>query len=131
MYNLTNIRSSGINLRKKERMIQMETTFVENLNCPKCGKSNFDSEYIPQKLYLCRTETGNGYYCNHILAYCKTCDKVQDESEFGQHGDVWECKECGAICWPLTEKKRATQKAQEKFKKMKSELDAFSRNFPF
>ena len=109
----------------------METTSIENLFCPVCGKSNFDVEYIDQKLYKCRTPEEGGHYCNHILAYCKTCNKIQDESDFGQHGDVWECKECGSICWPLTERKRASQQAEASFRKMNSEFDSFMRSFPF
>lgn len=109
----------------------MDLISVEGLVCPKCGQNNFDKEFIEKKMYVCRTKNEQGFYCNHILAYCKTCNKIQDESEFGQHGDVWECKECGAICWPLTDKKRAEEKARNTLRKMNAELDDLIKGFPF
>lgn len=109
----------------------MDLVSIDGLVCPKCGKNNFDAEYTSKKLYVCRTKNEKGFYCNHILAYCKTCDKIQDESEFGQHGDVWECKECGTVCWPLTDKRRAEEKARSTFQKMNSELDKLEKMFRF
>lgn len=109
----------------------MDSISVEGLVCPKCGQNCFDAELVEKKLYVCKAKDDEGYTCGHILAFCKTCNKIQDESEFGQHGDVWECKECGTICWPLTDRKRGIASAKEKLRKMNAELDSIINRFRF
>ena len=101
----------------------MGSKIVESVTCPKCGGHLFDEEFIDKKMYVCDTENEDGFYCHHILAYCKHCDKLYDESDFGQHGDVWECKECGAVNWPLTEKKREQAAAKKALNSMISNFN--------
>lgn len=114
----------------------MNIVGVGNIKCPKCGGNVFDSDYTKDKLYICKSKFFNdklGDYitCGHIQAFCKKCNKIYDESGFGKHGDVWECKECGSVCWPLTEKKRSIENARSQLNKMNSELDNFLKNFNF
>lgn len=113
----------------------METISINEITCPVCGGHLFDKEYIDKKLYICRQSVDMYFRCNHMLAFCKQCNKLQDEKEFGKHGDVWECKECGTICWPLTDEKRRREEIlskyeshSKKFNKVANEIENLLKN---
>ena len=91
---------------------------IPEITCPVCGGHVFDGEKAPQGLYICSKvnstmelfgETKN-IICGHIQAYCKKCEKVYDEKDYGKHGDAWECKECGTVNWPYTDFMREKEK---------------------
>ena len=87
---------------------------VENVICPECGDNVYQEKYLDKQLYVCAHELEpevipNGptlhSVCSHVQAYCKTCDKIYDQSNFGKHGEAYECKECGTVNWPYTDYK--------------------------
>ena len=81
-----------------------------SLVCPKCKASKFSPELQEKGIYLCINKTEDDNYCREIVgARCKTCDMDRPFSDFGKHGDVYECKECGKVNWPLTEYLRETE----------------------
>ena len=99
---------------------------VDNVRCSKCGGNLFRESGIGRGLYICENIV-SGKYCGNVMCYCKRCDKIYDESRFGKHGDVWVCKECDAINWACTDRKRATEEA----KKLLSMVDAFKDSLRF
>lgn len=100
----------------------MNSVIVNDVTCPVCGGHQFDEEYVPKKLFICATEVGPEMCCGHKIAYCKKCEKLYDQDEFGKHGDVWECKECGTVCWPLTDVMRKHEAALAKLDEMRRKL---------
>jgi len=87
---------------------------IKEITCPVCGDHVFFDEYIDKKMYLCAHQLpdekiGNitlRSKCCHCLIYCNKCEKILDQSEFGKHGDVYECKNCGTVNWPYTDYRR-------------------------
>ena len=75
--------------------------FVESVTCSKCGGHTFIKGTTEDGIYSCTTPK-----CYGVKAFCKNCKKLYDEDMFGKHGDVWECKECGAVQWKYTDMMR-------------------------
>lgn len=92
--------------------INENKTIVQNVTCPICGEHIFNASAISDGMYICVNKV-NGRTCDHVQCLCKKCNALRDESKFGKHGDVWECKECGTVCWPYTDRMRAIEKAKE------------------
>lgn len=90
----------------------MEKTKISEIICPKCGNCTYEAQSALKGLYVCVTKTEKGITCDHMQCYCKNCKTIRDETEFGKHGDVWECKECGSVCWPITDRMRAKEQAE-------------------
>ena len=93
---------------------------VPDVTCPKCGGHTFREAGIKDKTYICCSKI-DGKICDNVQYYCKTCNEIKDESRFGKHGDVWECKDCGSVCWPCTDRMRAI----EKYKSLMSSVSSF------
>ena len=81
----------------------MESITLENITCSVCGGHVFNAGAAEKGIYTCLTGKEDGSACNHTMIRCKQCDKIYDESNYGRHGDVFECKECGSVNWPYTD----------------------------
>lgn len=98
---------------------------IENLTCPKCGDHIYNEEHVKKQLYVCAhpydsftTSSGTTITarCCHCQVYCKTCDAIFDQDDFGLHGDVYEHKECGTVNWPYTDWKRKQDEMRSFFR---------------
>ena len=87
------------------------------LKCPKCGFSEFNADAEKKGIYVCNhTLEETGCYCETIVAaLCKQCCHIYPFDGFGKHGDVYECKECGKVNWPLTEYIREVEEIKAKW----------------
>lgn len=88
-----------------------EIVVIENLTCPKCGSNIYNKEYAEKGIYICQGQDDTNVLgkCCTVQYLCKTCNKIYPEDHFGKHGDVYECKECGSVNWPCTDRKRETE----------------------
>ena len=93
---------------------------ISEVTCPRCEGHTFNKSGIKDGMYICLNKI-DGHTCDHVQCICKTCNELKDESKFGKHGDVWECKDCGTVCWPYTDRMRAI----EKYKSLMSSLSSF------
>ncbi len=100
----------------------MEGVKVNGVKCPKCGGEYFYPPSVERSMYICVSEI-NGKMCDHTQCLCKQCGVIRDETEFGKHGDAWECKECGTVCWPYTDRMRGKEKLEKYIKKSDSVLN--------
>lgn len=105
----------------------MSNIVIEEITCPKCGGHLFNESCAAKSMYVCWNKDEQGNICGKTIALCKKCNKIYDEDDFGKHGDVWECKECGTVCWPLTERNRRREECRAELKRMNRELDDFLR----
>ena len=97
-------------------------TFIPEVTCPKCGGHTFRESGVEDGMYIC-TNRIDGKVCDHTQYLCRTCNKIKDESTFGKHGDVWECKTCNTVCWPCTDRMRAIEEAKQLLSMAKSFKD--------
>ena len=74
-----------------------------NIVCPICSNSEFNETWAEKNVFLCDHKNEDGQVCMGSVIYCKYCDKQYPESNFGKHGDVYECKECGNVHWGFTD----------------------------
>lgn len=101
----------------------MNCVIIKELTCPVCGGHELNAEYVQKKLYICEAPGEMCMGCRHVMAFCKKCEKIYDESEFGLHGDVWECKECGTTNWVFTDYMRQLETDKANFEKWKNVKD--------
>lgn len=98
------------------------------IKCPKCGSSKFSPELEQKGVYECINENADGTLCFTIAgAKCKQCACIYPINGFGKHGDVYECKECGQVNWPLTDRIREKEEYERKWKEIQDRAEAFSR----
>lgn len=101
-------------------------TWFENVTCSKCGGHLFDSDGIQDGIYVCKTESQEkGKFCNNTMYLCKKCNKVYPKSNYGKRGDVYECKECGAIQWAYTESERNYEAFMKQAASLNNLLNSF------
>lgn len=102
-----------------------ETIKIEKLKCPKCGSNIYDKQWAEKYIYICQGEDKTSIVgkCWTVQCLCKTCNKIYPEDNFGKHGDVYECKTCGNINWPYTDRKRSNQELLNQIQSMDSKLD--------
>lgn len=98
----------------------IEEVVIPEVACTICGGHTFNKKFAAEGMYMCRSIV-NGKLCDHVQYLCKTCNKIRDESRFGKHGDVWECKECGTVCWPCTDRMLTI----EEYKRLMSSVSSF------
>ena len=106
----------------EERANSDGIAIYDNLTCPICGSHLFGKTAAEKEgLYVCCGIKGNDLdnYCGHMMCYCKKRKKILDESRFGFRNDAYECKECGTVCWPITDE----VKARKTLKNMSDKLD--------
>lgn len=88
--------------------------------CPVCGKTEFNEEAAKDSVYCCINRECESClkppYANFAL--CKRCGVVYPVDRFGKHGDVYECKECGQVNWPLTDHVRNIDEELNKLQKI-------------
>jgi len=99
---------------------------ITNVHCPKCGANIFSKKYIEKGIYICegKDETSVVGKCWTAQYLCKTCNKIYPESNFGKHGDVYECKTCGSVNWPYTDRQKENTESLNKIREMNSKLDS-------
>ena len=85
--------------------IKSEVIEIPDVTCATCGGHLFEAGPATDGRYCCASVI-NGEKCKGDHYLCKKCNVVRDVSQFGKHGDVWECKECGSVCWAMTDAKR-------------------------
>ena len=96
------------------------------IKCPKCGASKFNTKLEQDGGYVCINKLPSGQYCRTLVgAICKQCNKFYYFDNFGKHGDVYECKECGRTNWPLTDYIREVTEFERKMKAIHDEAQAF------
>ena len=74
--------------------------------CPICGGEIWGDHNGLKTTFRCLTPTANGGPCRGLACKCLGCDKVYPSTNFGLHGDVYECKTCGRVQWDYTEQMR-------------------------
>lgn len=76
----------------------------DQLQCPKCGSHKFWKEDSLEGLYICANPVDSEAFCNEVSgSYCPECKTLRPFSKYGKHMDVYECKICGRVNWPLTD----------------------------
>lgn len=104
------------------------------IKCPKCGASVFDPDQEPNGCYVCHNKPNDSEYvcCEIIGAICKQCNEFHYFDSFGLHGDVYECKECGRVNWPLTDYIRKIEEEKNELQKIldrtRMRIEAFEKD---
>lgn len=100
-----------------------------NLVCPKCNNSIFNRELKEKGVLQCDYTDKDNKYCGELVgAICKTCNAPLPFNRFGKHGDVYECKECGRVNWPLTDYLREQEEEIARIKKEIERAQSWSRS---
>ena len=91
------------------------TVSLLNNPCPVCGNTSYTQSQKHTTMYRCATMSNNSQ-CKYTVYKCKKCEKYYPKAFFGKHGDVWECKECGAVQWDVTDINKMLEMLQGKNK---------------
>lgn len=97
---------------------------VKEVSCPKCGGHSFGKANLEKGIYCCKKEK-----CYGIALFCEQCNKVYPESEFGKHGDVYECKKCGKVHWGYTDMRRARDEVYSMLFGIGQKIDSISNKY--
>lgn len=76
----------------------------DGITCPVCGGTLFDEYPGPKTIFQCAKKEPSR--CSGVVCKCLGCDKMYPATNFGKHGDVYECKTCGRVQWDYTELRR-------------------------
>ncbi len=104
---------------------------MDTFICSKCGSHLYDEKLAETGVYVCIEPDSSNVMgkCCTVHCLCKTCNKIYPENNFGKHGDVYECKTCGSLNWPYTDRQREHENLMKKISSLNSGLNGFlSRN---
>ena len=105
-----------------------------DITCPVCGQNNFQTAKHPDgnwcnTVFWCRTGLEKLNRCSGVVCYCKKCEKMYPAYQFGKHGDVYECKECGTVQWEYTDYKKDEEKKSAFLRRMSQEINYLKNSF--
>lgn len=103
----------------------------DGVKCEICGCDSFSEIPKPTTMWSCNG-TYRGERCKGLLCKCTKCNKYYMAEHFGHHGDVWECKTCGAVQWDFTDMMTKLEKIraqEEEARRIRREIEAMRNSY--